>query len=267
MVVAPSGAQPEPDLLPYIETPSLTIGSYTLRAFPVLAGLAIVTEFQIVLHRAPRFGIDRLTASTLAGWAIGLGLVGAHLFDVLAYRPRVLLDDPFELIRLWGGLSSMGGMLGGLLGLLWVMGRRRMSGPERLRFVDCLMFALPFTLAIGRLGCALQHDHLGVTSTHWLAVAFPDGPRFDLGLLEFLYVSALAGVFALLDRRRRPDGFFIGAFFALYGPVRFAMDALRVSEARYFGWTPGQYLSILATLVGLAALAWVSRRGSEASAA
>jgi phosphatidylglycerol:prolipoprotein diacylglycerol transferase len=115
-------------------------------------------------------------------------------------------------------------------------------------------------LAVGRLGCALQHDHPGVSSTHWLAVRFPDGPRFDLGLLEFLYVSVVAGLFAWLDRRPRPDGFYIGLFFAVYGPVRFAMDVLRVGEARYAGWTPGQYLSILATFAGVGVLGWVLTR-------
>jgi len=247
---------PEPyrALLPYIESPAVQIGAYTLKAFPVLVGAAIITQFQIVLRRAPRYGIDRVTTSTLAGWAICLGIVGAHVFDVLAYYPERLLSNPLELLRLWGSLSSFGGMLGGLLGLYLVMRMRAMSRGDMLRFVDCLLFALPFTLAIGRLGCGLHHDHLGVSSNHWLAVAFPDGPRFDLGLLEFFYTATMAAVFLLLDRRRWPDGFYIGVFFALYGPVRFTLDALRVGDARYLGWTPGQYLSILATLVGVGML-------------
>ncbi len=235
----------------------------------MLVGIAIVVQFQIVLRRAPERGIDRRTASTLAVWAIFLGLVGAHVFDVVAYQPERLLENPLVLFAFWGGLSSMGGMLGGLLGLYVVMRHKAMSGADMLRFVDCLIYALPFTLAVGRAGCALQHDHPGVSSSHWLAVQFPDGPRFDLGLLEFLYVGAMAGLFWLLGRRRWPDGFFIGLFFALYGPVRFAMDTLRVAEARYLGWTPGQYLSVLATLVGVGSLLYVlrSRGGTSGEAA
>lgn len=247
-------------MLPYVEHPHVDIGSYRLEAFAVLVVVAIVVEFQIVLRRAPDYGVDRPTASSLAGWAIFLGLVGAHVFDVVAYQPRKLLEDPPVLFRVWGSLSSFGGMLGGILGLLWVMRRRSMSRGDMLRFVDCLLFALPFTLAIGRLGCALQHDHVGVTSTHWLAVDFPDGPRFDLGLLEFFYTACLAIAFLAFDLRRRPDGFYVGLFFALYGPVRFVLDTLRVGEARYLGWTPGQYLSVLATVVGLAILVAVLRR-------
>ena len=49
-------------------------------------------------------------------------------------------------------------------------------------------------------------------------------------------------------------------FFALYGPVRFALDALRIGDARYLGWTPGQYLSLLGTAAGLAILALLLAR-------
>jgi phosphatidylglycerol:prolipoprotein diacylglycerol transferase len=254
-------------MLPYFEYPILDLGFYRVGIFPVLVGAAIIVEFQLVLRRAPRVGIDRRLASSLVSWAIFLGLIGAHVFDELAYFPERLLQNPLELFRFWGGLSSFGGMLGGLLGLLIVMRRKGLSGGEMARFVDCLIFALPFTLAVGRLGCALQHDHPGVSSSHWLAVQFPDGPRFDLGLLEFFTVTAMAGLFAALGRRSWPTGFFAGLFFALYGPVRFALDALRVSEARYFGWTPGQYLSVLATCVGVAVLLASFRGAAKVSSA
>jgi phosphatidylglycerol:prolipoprotein diacylglycerol transferase len=251
-------------LLPYVEHPVLDLGFYRLEAFVVLTGAAVVTQYAIVIRRAPAHGIDRRTASSLLVWAIVLGLLGAHVFDVIAYFPERLRHDPFELFRFWNGISSFGGMISGLLGLYLVMRAKSMSRADMLRFADCLLYALPFTLAVGRLGCALQHDHPGISSEHWLAVAFPEGGRFDLGLLEFLYNSLLAALFYLLARRRWPDGFFIGLFFALYGPVRFALDSLRVSEARYFDWTPGQYLSIFAALIGVWTLSVVLRPSADA---
>ncbi len=254
-------------MFPYVPHPVLDLGFYRLEAFTVLVVVAVVVQFQITIRRAPRVGIERATAASLVGWAIGLGLVCAHVFDVLVYTPEKLAENPLVLLEVWGSLSSFGGMLGGILGLYLVMRAKQVSGEQMLRFFDVLIYALPFTLAVGRLGCALQHDHPGVESSHWLAVQFPEGPRFDLGLLEFLYVSVVAGAFALLGRRPRPDGFFIGLFFALYGPVRFVLDALRVSDARYAGWTPAQYLSIAAALVGLGVLGLAfSRRRSGAAA-
>jgi len=253
-------------LFPYVPQPTLDLGFYEIQAFSVLVVIAVVVQFQIVIRRAPSRGIDRGTASSLVGWAIGLGLVVAHVFDVVVYTPEKLAQDPLVLLQVWDSLSSFGGMLGGLLGIYVVMRKRRLSPAVMLRFFDLLIFALPFTLAVGRLGCALQHDHPGVSSSHWLAVRFPDGPRFDLGLLEFLYCSLVAGLFAWLGRKPRADGFYIGLFFALYGPVRFAMDALRVSEIRYSGWTPGQYLSIFAMLTGVGVLGWVLNRAGSGAA-
>lgn len=254
-------------MFPYVPHPTLDLGVYRIEAFSVLVVIAIVVQFQITLRRAPRVGIDRKTASSLVGWAIALGLVGAHVFDVLAYTPEKLAENPLVLFAVWDSLSSFGGMLGGLLGIYLVMRAKHMSAAAMLRFFDVLIYALPFTLAVGRLGCALQHDHLGIASAHWLAVRFPDGPRFDLGLLEFLYVSGMAAVFALLGRKARPDGFYIGLFFALYGPVRFAMDSLRILEARYAGWTPGQFLSVAATAIGLGILGFVLTRRERAGQA
>ncbi len=249
-------------MLPYIEQPVLDLGFYRIEAFPVLALLAIVAQFQITLRRAPTAGISRRDASSLCGWAIALGLVAAHVFDVIAYQPQALLENPIILFTIWSSLSSFGGMLGGIGGLAFLMHRRGMSAEDQIRFVDTLIYALPFTLAIGRFGCGLLHDHPGRASTHWLAVDFPDVSRFDTGLLESFYTAAIAALFLVLGRKPRPAGFFIGAFFLLYGPVRFQLDALRIMEARYLGWTPGQYLSIVATVVGAGVLFWALRRGS-----
>lgn len=253
-------------MIPYVPYPTVDLGFYTLEAFPLFVGAAIVAQFQIVMRRAPRFGIERRVASSLLGWAIFLGIVGAHVFDVLVYFPEQVAENPLVLLEVWGTLSSFGGMLGGLLGLYVVMHRKGLPAPVMARFVDCLLYALPFTLAIGRAGCALKHDHPGIVSSHWLAVAYPGAPRFDLGLLEFLYMVPVAASFAWLGRRPRPTGFYTGLFFALYGPVRFVLDALRVSDVRYAGWTPGQYMALLATAVGVGVLIFVLRRQTAAPA-
>lgn len=46
-------------------------------------------------------------------------------------------------------------------------------------------------------------------------------------------MSVSAAVFFVLGRQRRRDGLYIGLFFALYGPVRFVPDALRVVDALF----------------------------------
>jgi len=247
-------------VFPYVQHPVLMIGSYPLQAFRVLALTAIVVEYTIVVRRAPRHGFTADQASSLVAWGVVLGMISAHVFDVLAYYPDRLRNDPFELLRIWGSLSSWGGMVGGLSGLALVAHRRGLGAEGVLRFLDLAVYALPFTLTIGRFGCALQHDHLGIASRHFLAVNFPTGPRFDLGLLEFLYLIPVSLLFLWLGRRPRPVGFFVGLYFAVYGPGRFVLDMLRNEDARYFGWTPAQYLCVATALAGVALVLWSLRR-------
>jgi phosphatidylglycerol:prolipoprotein diacylglycerol transferase len=245
-------------VFPYVEHPKWTIGAHTIYAFGLLACAAILVGIAVVVLRAPRIGLDREETFSLVVWTVVWGFIGSHVFSAAAYFPSLVRQDPFELLRLWGSMSSFGGLIGGIGGAALLMKRRQFSAAEIVRFIDNVAFAFPFAWIFGRAGCSLAHDHLGIESRHWLAVAFPDGPRFDLGLLELLYTLIIAGIFLFLDRRRWPDGFFVGLFFTLYGPVRFAMDFLRVDEARYLGWTPSQYLSLAAALAGITIL----RRGA-----
>ena len=253
-------------MFPYVEQWVWPIGPFQflgfqihfqIAAFQVLVCCAVIVGHEVVVRRARRFGFDPDLASSLVAWTILFGFVGSHLFDVLFYFPGALRENPLVLLQIWGSMSSFGGILGGVAGGWWLCRRKGLSGRQVFAFLDILGFAFPFAWIFGRAGCALAHDHRGVATTSWLAVRFPDGPHYDLGLLELLYTIALAALFLLLDRRPRPTGFFVGLFFTLYGPVRFALDTLRTGDERYLGWTPGQYASVGAGLVGVTLLFWV----------
>lgn len=249
-------------MFPYVEQPSLSLGSYTLYFFQVAVCAAVIVGYEIVVRRAPRLGLDADQTASLVAWVILFGFIGSHVFDVLAYYPERVLADPLELLKIWGSMSSFGGMMGGMLAAVVLTRRRGWSGSDAFKLADTIGFAFPFAWVFGRLGCALAHDHVGVPTDHWLGVRFPDGPRFDLGLLELLYTIPIAALFFALDRKPRPTGFYLGLFLILYAPVRFAMDMLRTGDARYLGWTPGQYVSILALLAGAAILGSALRRRS-----
>jgi phosphatidylglycerol:prolipoprotein diacylglycerol transferase len=252
-------------MFPYFEQPVFHLGRFQIAAFQILVCSAVIVGHEVVVRRARGLGFDPDLASSLVAWTIFFGFVGSHLFDVVFYQPAELRQNPLVLLQVWGSMSSFGGIIGGLIGGGWLCRRRGLSGSQMLVFLDILGFAFPFAWIFGRAGCALAHDHVGIPTTNFFAVRFPDGPRFDLGLLELLYTIAMAGLFLLLGRRPRPTGFFVGLFFTLYGPVRFGFDVLRTGDERYLGWTPGQYGSVAATLLGVLLLFLVfqsSRRGT-----
>ena len=188
-------------------------------------------------------------------WTLLGGFVFAHFFDVVAYRPAEFFKTPWMLVdprRGWS-LSSFGGFFGGvLIGAFWARKRRLPFLP----YMDAMVYGVAPAWAIGRLGCFVTHDHIGKRTGFFLAVAFPDGPRHDLGLDEALFAAVLAVCFRLLYRRNPPAGTYPALACLCYGPVRFFLDSLRATDVpyadpRYLGLTPGQYGSVALTCIGL----------------
>ena len=273
-------------MLPYFEQPSVRLGPLTIHAFGVIVAIAVWVGLSIGSRRMDKIGLDRRLGDSLAGYVLICGFLGAHLFSVLFYYPGKLRSDPWLLIRIWDDLSSFGGVLGGLIGVLLFL---RFKGSEldattRWKYLDVAAFVFPISLAIGRLGCTVAHDHPGTITSFPLAVSLespgaqsyisgyyaaaqrtaelPALPQLaqlgfhDLGWYEFLYLSIVVVPLTLaIARTERAPGTFLANFIVLYMPVRFALDFLRIGDARYAGLTPAQWAAICL----FAALPWLWR--------
>jgi len=259
-------------MLPYFEQPAWHLGPLTIHAFGVTVAAAMWFALTVVPRRLLAANLDPVVGQHLGRWMLTGGLLGAHLLSVLLYFPEKLRHDPLLLLRVWEDISSFGGMLGGVTGAFFFFWSRQQQIDRRtaLSYLDAVAFVFPAALAIGRLGCALAHDHPGVVTTFPLAisletdaareylrgiyesagVAFPAGASalgfHDLGLYECLFLTlVIVPAFLYWDRRRRPAGFYLAAFSAIYFPVRFGLDMLRVSDARYLRLTPAQWVAAL----------------------
>lgn len=178
-------------MIPYFEQPSVSLGPITIYAFGVLLALAIAVGLWIFHWHVRRARLDGELASRLATWTLAGGLVGAHLFDRLLYHPAETLARPQSLLFLWEGLSSYGGLFGGLvaLGLFF---RRTPQGTNTYRYLDAVASAVPYAWFLGRVGCSLAYDHPGTPTSSFLGEAYVDGiVRHNLGLEEALYWLAL----------------------------------------------------------------------------
>jgi phosphatidylglycerol---prolipoprotein diacylglyceryl transferase len=132
-----------------------------------------------------------------------------------------------------------------------------------------LVQALVIGWVFGRLGCTLVHDHLGTPSEFVLAVRFPNGPRHDLGLYEFLYtVVVLVPAVFVLARRPRPPGTSVAVLALLYAPARFLLEFLRQTDlpgakVRHRGLTVAQYGSIVLAGIGIGLAMRIRRRAGS----
>jgi len=255
-------------VIPYIEQPIFEIGALTISGFRLLVAAAVLAGYAVAIHRVKQSDLPYNDGANFIIWVVIFAFTFSHLFAILAYHPDAAWKDPLILLNFLGAMSSFGGMAGGVTGgILFLYWQHHLSMKRFLKHLDIIAYAFPFGWILGRSGCSIAHDHPGIASTHWLAVQFPDGPRFDLGLLELLYTILIALIFFTLRKRRLPPGFFVALFLVLYNPVRFFLDSLRIADVRYWGWTPGQYMAVLMTLFGIILMGYIYRFGNKNASA
>jgi phosphatidylglycerol---prolipoprotein diacylglyceryl transferase len=248
-------------VIPYFEQPKLHLGPITIHAFGVLVALGILLAFRLIRRRAPKLGLDPVLAERLAMRMVIVGFISAHIVDRIAYFPRDLLARPWSLLFIWESISSFGGFIGAtLVAILFV--RKQRAGALGWQYLDLIAWAFPAAWLFGRMGCAVAFDHPGVATGFFLAQRYSDHViRHNLGFYEAIYTIFLVVLFQKLGRGRpQAPGSYVGLLALAYAPVRFLLDTLRWDDARYFGFTPGQYGSVLLAGVGFLLLRAAARR-------
>jgi phosphatidylglycerol:prolipoprotein diacylglycerol transferase len=240
----------------------------------LMTALGLVVAALVARHRARRFGLELGNLHSLMRWILMGGLVGGHLIDALWYhfdqvvevvQWHVIWRQPVELLRVWYGWRSVGGLFGGLFAaLLWKRYRfestvvARLTGvfelegywfvkrAERvplLALADVVLSVFPLAWALHRVGSALAVD------------------RSEIGVLDLLITTALLVVVAVLWKERFRAGTYICLAGLTYAPARVALDFLseRAADAPDFvsSLTLTQCGFGIVTLLSLALLVWM----------
>lgn len=266
-------------LIPFFEPFALTLGPITIHGFGILVALGFLFGSTIASRRAKQFGGDPELINRLVTWLIAGTFIGGHLGDVLWYRPQDLVRDPILfkqmftallsghlpklaeiplILRVWEGLSSLGGFTACVPITIWFFWKERKPFWPH---AEGLAIGLTAGWFFGRMGCFSAHDHPGTQTNFWLGVYGmcpgnnPTVACHDLGLYEGLWSGAMFLIFSVLARTPRFPGFYCGLLSISYGLVRFPMDFFRTAaiDVRYAGLTPAQYGSIAFVILG----AWV----------
>jgi len=240
-------------VIPYFEFPAIHLGPIAIQSFGVFAALGVYVAARLLVRAARQRGLDERPVADFAMWGLIAGLVSAHLVHLFLYHPEELRSGGLlQVLKVWDGLSSMGGLLGGVLAA-FVFFRAR--GLRFASYADSFALGIAPGWAIARLGCFSVHDHPGVLNDFFLAVQFPGGARHDLGLYDALLLFGLTLLVYGLSRRKLLTGRLLAVLALGYGVARFALDFLRATDvpyadARYLGLTPAQYASLLLVLYG-----------------
>ncbi|MDI1481384.1 prolipoprotein diacylglyceryl transferase family protein [Polyangium sp. y55x31] len=217
-------------MIPWLEFPALPFG---LRAFGLLLTLSVIVNHLVLVRRARALGLGSKGAIE----ALAIGTMAAAIGGAYGVG---------KLVGGGGTLSSAGGCLGAIVGLV---GLARALGMPVLIAADATTYAFPFGWMFARAACAFAHDHPGRLSSSWLAVQYPGGARFDLGLLEWMATPLLVGIVVVASRRASRPGVVTGLLAVAYGSLRFGLDFLRAehgrfSDPRWHGLTAAQWVCL-----------------------
>jgi phosphatidylglycerol:prolipoprotein diacylglycerol transferase len=228
------------------------IGTFDVTSFGALVATGALVGlwlFQRELRRSglPESGFDAAVAGVIGG------LAGAKLLWIVEH----LREEPLiDLVLSRGGMSWFGGFAGGIAAGLWVMRRK---GLPKIPVLAAATPALAIGQAIGRIGCFLVGDDYGRPSNLPWAVAFPQGlppttvPVHPTQLYEAAALVPLAWLLFRFRRQRRADTFVLGAYLALAGLIRFAIEFLRV-DVRVVGILSVAHIASLTAVVAGALL-------------
>lgn len=240
--------------LPWREIPPLEVGPLKFYPFGFLVACAIVTGTWVAARRAKRCGLDPLVIHELSLWAVIVGFVVSHLYSWIFYFPDKVLTDPLYPFKIWDGISSFGGFIGGTLGGWYYCRRNKIP---LWPYADVVVYGFVFAWIFGRLGCTVAFDHPGAVTDFFLAMEYPkalavpgdvEPPgliRHNLGFYEALWSMAMGAWFWLRRDKAYFVGWYVSVTLLIYTPIRFAADFLRAEDKTWIGGlTGGQYAAI-----------------------
>lgn len=236
------------------------IGPFPLRSWGLLLMIAFLMGAWRASKNAHRYGIkveDYWDAGLagLFGGVIG-GRLGYVLQNLGSYK-----SDFFSVAAVWqGGMTSFGGLLGGVLVGLTVCKKRGMNVWDA---VDLGAPSLAIGMFFGRIGCLLNGCCYGHKCDQpWAMNFYPDEHTRVLGVhptqaYEAVGVAITYLLLVALEKRRVFRGQLLLAFCILYGIVRFTVEFWREqsgAESMKAGLSTGQWASL--TIAAIAAIAW-----------
>lgn len=220
-----------------------------------------------------RLGYDAKLASDIVFAAAVGGILGSKIYYLVENFERVKAD-PAGMIFSGAGLVFLGGLMGGTLGVTYVIKKNKLPW---IKFADIVAPLLILGYAVGRIGCFLVGDDYGLPTNGPWGIAFPNGlppstysvfqsyypwislEGFNPGVLKVhptqIYESIIGfGIFYFLYQKRIKI-VVIGSLFFTYlifaGAERFFIEFLRVNAKYFFGLSGSQLISLIMIFIGV----------------
>ena len=243
-----------------------------INSYGFMLMMAFYTCYFFLNKDLKRLGYDsNLSGDIVFAAAVG-GILGSKIYYLIENFDRVIAD-PTGMIFSGAGLVFLGGLMGGTLGVTFVINKNNLSW---ITFADIVAPLLILGYAIGRIGCLLVGDDYGLPTHLPWGIEFPNGlppstysifqtyypwvslDNFEPGVLSVhptpIYEAIIGGLIFYYLYQKRTSVTIVGSLFFTYlilaGTERFIVEFLRVNEKYFIGLSGAQMISILMITIG-----------------
>lgn len=214
-----------------IDRVAFTIFGVEIYWYGVIITLAIVLDFLLLINFCKKNHMESETPYDLLLYLIPLGIIGARLFSVIFDENATILD--FFRFR-DGGMSIIGGLIGGALGLLFYC---LIKKKNYLAMLDILAPLVILAQAIGRWGNFFNKEVYGKVveneTMHWFPFAVDIYGTWHYALFFYEFILNLMGfvlLISLFSLKKRRNGVIVASYLCYYGFIRFILEGLRDDE-------------------------------------
>jgi len=228
----------------------LKIGNFVIYWYGVFVALGIIVSSFVFQLKARKTGYSDEISGKIIFYTVLSGIIGARIVHVLAYF-HYYMRNPVEIIMLRnGGLAIQGGILAGLLGLIYISKKLNVNVRQNL---DMVASVVPLGQAIGRIGCLFHGCCYGKPSTHWFSIKFPflETRVHPTEIYYFIGDLAIFFLLYLFSRDKHQDGEIAAWYLIFFGSLRYWIDHFRGDLIPgMFGFYQTQIYGIICFLIG-----------------
>ncbi|MBU4487362.1 MAG: prolipoprotein diacylglyceryl transferase [Candidatus Delongbacteria bacterium] len=257
--------------LPYRIDPTIVqLGTFQIKYYGLMYIIAFSLTFYLLNLRIKNkeFDIKKEILENYFFMIIIFVLIGGRLGYVLFYNMEYYIHNPLEIFLPFkfnngfeftgiAGMSYHGAVIAAFIGTYYFSKKNKL---EFLKFTDFIVTAAPLGYTFGRIGNFLNGELYGRVTESDIGMYFPLAGDEMLRHPSQLYEAVFEGVFIFLilwniRKYKFRNGFFISAYFILYGIVRFVIEYFREPDDQLgfvlLNLSMGQVLCFVMIISGL----------------
>lgn len=199
--------------------------------YGIIIAIGFILAYVYISRRARRFGLTSDDALDVMLWAVPVGVVCARAYYCIFYW-KLYADDPISVLYIWkGGLAIYGGIIGGVIALIFVAKHKKVPA---MTVLDLAAPGVMIGQIFGRWGNFFNREAYGAATESFFKMGYHGTFWHPTFLYESVWNLIGFTVLHFYAPKRKFDGEIVLLYIAWYGLGRAWIEGLRTDSLMLF---------------------------------